>query len=117
MQIPLQRSVKGPIPSDLRARVVYKFSCAGCTASYVGETVRHLATRVNEHLVSDRTSHIRKHLESNEACSRLCSKKCFQVLDSAATEFALRIKEAIHIKREHPSLNSQVKHVNLKLYL
>ena len=27
-------SVKDPIPSDLRARVIYKFSCAGCTASY-----------------------------------------------------------------------------------
>ena len=110
-------SVKDPIPSDLRARVVYKFSCAGCTASYVGETVRHLATRVNEHLISDRASHIFKHLERNETCLRLCSKKCFQVLDSAATEFSLKIKEAIHIKRENPSLNSQVKHVNLKLFL
>ena len=58
-----------------------------------------------------------KHLERNETCSRLCSTKCFQVLDFAATELALKIKEAIHIKREHPSLNSQVKHVNLKLYL
>ena len=28
-----------------------------------------------------------------------------------------KIKEAIHIKHEHPSLNSRVKHVNLKLYL
>ena len=94
-------SVKDPIPSDLRSRVVYKFSCAGCTASYVGETVRHLATRVNEHLISDRASHIFKHLERNETCLRLCSKKCFQVLDSAATEFSLKIKEAIHIKREN----------------
>ena len=37
------------------------------------------------------------------------------VLDSAAKEFALRIKEAIHIKREKSSLNSQVKHINFKL--
>ena len=36
--------------------------------------------------------------------------KCFQVLDSVATELAVKIKEAIYIKREHPSLNSQVKH-------
>ena len=28
-------SVKDPTPSDLYARVFYKFSCAGCTASYV----------------------------------------------------------------------------------
>ena len=28
-----------------------------------------------------------------------------------------KIKDAIHIRRERPSLNSQVKHVNLKRYL
>ena len=28
-----------------------------------------------------------------------------------------KIKDAIHIRRERPSLNSQVKHVNLKWYL
>ena len=48
---------------------------------------------------------------------RLCCKKCFQVLDTAAMEFSLKIKEAIRIKRENPSLNSQVKHVNLKMFL
>ena len=38
----------------------------------------------------------------------VCMKKCFQVLDSAAMDLALKMKEAIHIKHEHPSLNSQV---------
>ena len=83
----------------------------------VGEIVRHLATRVNEHLITDRALHNHKHLERNESCSKLCSKHCFQVLDSAATEFEQRIKEAIHIKRKNPSLNIQVKHSNLKLSL
>jgi len=41
-------SVKYPIPFELRASVVYKFSCAGCTACYVGETTRHFSTRVRE---------------------------------------------------------------------
>ena len=31
-------SVKDPIPLDLGSRVVYKFSCAGCNACYIGET-------------------------------------------------------------------------------
>ena len=39
------------------SRVVYKFSCAGCGASNVavGETNRHLATRVRENLHPIRT--------------------------------------------------------------
>ena len=75
-----------------------------------------VATRVSEHFITDRASHIHKHLERNEACSKLCSKHCFQVLNS---KFALRLKEAIHdhIKRENPSLNSQVKHINFKFSL
>ena len=50
--------VKDPVPDGLRSRLVYKFVCAGCNACYVGETCRHFYTRVREHLVSDRASHI-----------------------------------------------------------
>ena len=38
--------VKDPIPRGLRTCVVYKFLCASCNACYVGETPRHLSTRV-----------------------------------------------------------------------
>ena len=55
-------------------------------------------------------------LERNGACSQLRSEHCFQVFHSSATKFALRIKEAIHIKRENPCLNSKVKHINFKLF-
>jgi len=43
-------SVKCSIPNTLRSQVVYKFTCAGCHA------------KVREHLLSDRNSHIYKHL-------------------------------------------------------
>ena len=33
--------VKDPIPGGLRSRVIYKFSCAGSNACYIGETTRH----------------------------------------------------------------------------
>ena len=55
--------VKDAVPHSLRSLVVYKFSCAGCGACYVGETARHFSTRVQEHLFSDRNSHIYKHLK------------------------------------------------------
>ena len=51
-------SVKDPVPDGLRSRVVYKFTCAGCNACYVGETTRHFFTCARERLASDRASHI-----------------------------------------------------------
>ena len=110
-------SVKDPVPSGLRAGVVYKFLCAGCSACYVGETTRHFSTRVREHTFSDKTSHVFKHLQNSEHWRTLCSNDCFSILDHASTTFQLKIKEAIHIQCEKPTLNHQLYHVNLKLSL
>ena len=107
--------VKDPVPDGLRSRVVYKFVCAGCNACYVGETCRHFSTRVREHLVSDRASHIFKHLKDSPHCRALCSEDNFHVLDHASNGFQLKIIEAIHIQKQQPSLNQQLHHVNLKL--
>ena len=73
--------------------------------------------RVREHLASDRASHIFKHLQTPEHCCALCSADCFHVLDHASTSFQLKIKEAIHTRREQLSLSQQLHHFNLKLYL
>ena len=99
--------MKDPIPRGLRSRVVYKFACAGCNACYVGETTRHFSTRVREHLVTDKASHIFKHLQNSEHYCALCSVDCFHILDYASTGFQLKIKEAFHIQRQQPSLNQQ----------
>ena len=61
-------SVKDSVPRELRSRVIYKFTCASCNACYIGETGRHFSTRVREHLSSDKSSHIFKHLLSSERC-------------------------------------------------
>ena len=50
--------------NTFRSQAVYKFTCAGCHTCYVGETSRHFDTRAHEHLISDRNSHIYKHLLS-----------------------------------------------------
>ena len=47
-------SPKDFIPDSLKSCVVYKFTCAGFGARYVGETNRHFYTRVNEHLFRDK---------------------------------------------------------------
>ena len=85
--------VKDPILRGLRTCVVYKFLCASCYACYVGETRRHLSTRVREHLISNGTSHIFRYLHNFPQCRTLCSDECCNTLDYAATTFQLKIKE------------------------
>ena len=89
--------------------MVYKFACAGCNSCYVSKTSQYFSTCMREHLVSDKASHIFKHLVQNsEHCRALCSVDCFHILDHASTSFQPKIKEAIHIQREQPSLNQQL---------
>ena len=90
--------VKNLNPRGLRKCVVYKFLCADYIACYVGETSRHLSTRVHEHLVGDRISHIFKHLHNAPQCRTPCSDEYFSILDHASTTFQLKIKEAIYIQ-------------------
>ena len=108
-------SVEDPIPLDLRYRVVYKFSCAGCNACYIGETSRHLSTRVREHLSRDRNSHIFQHLQQSQACRGLANKNCFSIVDCAPNKLQMIPKEAMHIKWENPTLSKQLKHADLTL--
>ena len=72
---------------------------------------------VREHLVSDRTSLIFKHLHNSSQCHTLCSDECFSILDHASTTFQLKIKEVIHIQWEKPTLTHRPYHVNLLLLL
>ena len=108
-------SVKDSVPQSLRSRVVYNFSCAGCNASYIGETTRHICARVREHLLSDKSSHVYRHLQSSRACHDSCTVECFTILDSAVSKFQIKIKVAMHIKWENPTLNQQLKHLELSL--
>ena len=74
---------------------------------------------MNEHLTCDKSSHIYnyKHLSESPNFRLLNSPSSFKILDQASTEYDLRIKEAVYIQLHRPSLNKQVKHVNLKLSL
>ena len=92
--------------------MVYKFTCDCCGAIYIGETSRHLPTRINEHLKTDTSSSVYKHLNGNNRqsrrCKRTCNADCFVILDHAATTHQLKIKEGLYIARDSPVLNKQV---------
>jgi len=47
---------------SMRSNVVYQYTCHACSASYVGETSRHLVTRIREHGQPSRKSYIYQHL-------------------------------------------------------
>ena len=94
---------------------IYSYICPSCGASYIGETTRHWMTRVKEHLNKTKMSNIYQHTHNNNSCQGKSSEKDFVILDKASTQFKLKIKEAIHIKQQKPSLNKQIKHINLTL--
>ena len=108
-------SVKDSIPQELRARVIYQFTCARCKARYIGQTKRHYMTRVQEHLGKDKNSHIWKHLQSSPQCLSECNTHCFKILDTAQTDFQLKIKEGLFIKWKKPQLNQQVYNYQIML--
>ena len=110
-------SLKDSVPEDLKSCVVYQFTCAGCNSSYIGETTRHLSTRIKEHTQTDKSSHIFKHLQHSSLCKNHYTRECFKLLDKANFPIALKIKESLYIKKLKPELNVQVQHINTILSL
>ena len=73
-------SVKDAIPKLLKSFVVYKFVCPGCIACYIGETTRHLSTRIEKHLEKDKKSYISKHLNENHNLRAWAPQIVFKLL-------------------------------------
>ena len=97
-------SLKAAVPMQMRSRVVYKITCPGCESSYVGQTVRHLRTRIAEHRNSKSVvgSHFKSCINSEltfDDVSVLCST-------TRNDQFLLTL-EAICIEEEKPNLNTR----------
>ena len=79
------------------ANVIYQFTCLrDANSTYIGKTIRHLATRVREHTTSP--SAIKEYLSSCTTCKDNYSCNSFKVIDSANSDFEVSIKEALHIR-------------------
>ena len=109
-------SNKDRLPKAFTSSVIYEFNFAGCNSSYVGRTHCHFDSRREQHLKTDRNSSIYKHINSNENCKK-SNKNSFKILDRGNTDYTLAIKEGMYIKWNEPNLNSQKKHIILKLLL
>ena len=97
-------STKDKVPYGLKSYVIYKFLCAGCNASYVGEIYRHISARPHGHLEIDKGFNIYGHLLKNQQCQSICDENCFSILDSARTKYTPKLKEGMYVKWLKPSL-------------
>ena len=85
-------SYQDPICHDLKCFLVYKFTCASCSSSYIGETCRHFKTRIEEHMKKDNKCHIFKHLHSFATCFDSYNSLSFKIIDMTNSKFEFKIK-------------------------
>ena len=92
------------VPETLRSRLIYKFSCGSCTASYIVKTYRHFKVRVSEHQgASPGTGKPVKGTLSTFARDRMlvCYHKVvhedFRILGNESKRCLLVLKESLYI--------------------
>ena len=94
--------LKATVEKRFKSRVVYRICCPRCSACYVGQTSRHMITRLNEHRS---TASVGKHFDecgielSMDDVNFLCSM-------SRSTNYLMTL-EALHIKDVKPTLNKK----------
>ena len=96
-------SLKPPIEKVLKSGIVYELQCPRCTACYVGQTGRHLQTRLKEHLL--RPGPMRAHLHQ---CSTTITEEHVRILHTTTRdENHLLTLEALHIRERKPTINTK----------
>ena len=85
-------NVKDAVPKGLRTRVVYKFSCARRIVMLVMLVKPADVSPQAFAGTSDRSSNVFRHLQSSGTCRTSCTPNCFQILDSAAAKYQVRLK-------------------------
>ena len=97
-------SLKSSFSSELKSKMVFRFECCGCKSIYVGQTVRHLTTRIAEHRKEDAPvgQHIRQcGSESGESEFKL------KIIDQASSSIKFLSLETLHLRKERPAINTR----------
>ena len=93
--------LKETVPNLLKSGVVYQISCSSCSACYVGQTIRHLKTRIGEHI--NNAGPVKVHLAS---CNATLSED-IKVLTSSPNTIKLMTLEALFIREIRPVINTK----------
>ena len=97
--------LKAEAPSEIASRVVYKITCPGCQACYVGRTDRHARTRFGEHR-TQRSGPVRKHFDV--CAKRKTEPTNMEMLHKTTKTIAfLEALVVLYIREQKPTLNTR----------
>ena len=112
---------KDSLKSSVRSDVVYEYSCGECSAKYIGETTRHLHTRIAEHKgISARTGNLLQNQPNSNIYRHYTDtghqilSKYFKIINQS-DKHLLKISESLKIHQTSPSLNDQNSSIPLHL--
>ena len=95
-------SLKPPVEKCYKSRLVYKIYCSRCNSCYVGQTSRHIITRLKEHT---RSGSVGNHFK--ECGVDLLMDKVSILCVISRSVFHLMALEALMINEHKPVLNTK----------
>ena len=96
-------SLKAPVEKSLQSGLVYQITCSRCQSCYVGQTVRHLLTRVKEHMRAG--TPVGNHFRSCDLLPTMDDVKI--IAKSVRSIYHLMTLEALCIKAIKPAINTK----------
>ena len=90
-------SLKSAFSNDLKSKVILKLSYSGCTSTFVGQTVRPVTTRIEEHKKADSLVGLHPQQCSFEGNSADLS---WEIINRSNNQTKLLTLEAIHIRKK-----------------
>lgn len=97
---------KDPLPNDQKTNIVYRINCLDCNASYVGQTKRHLHTRIKEHQSNiDNPSANLTVVSEHRLTGHEFDWNNVSILDNEPHYVKRLISEMLHIKNQSNSIN------------
>ena len=106
-------SLKQSIDKSLNSGVVYKLSCPRCPWCYVGQTSRHLITRMKEH--NGKSKPVRRHFK---ACECEFTMDDVQIIKSTSKSMYHLMKlEALLIRSIKPNITTRDEYKRITLSL
>ena len=114
---------KDKLPKMLLSRLVYKYKCGGCNATYYGKTKHHFKVRICEHLGISHATGKKAKTDNNKlttiqehlCCNYPPSYEDFSVLTREINDFKLKIMESLLIAHDKPCLNKADSSLPLEL--
>ena len=108
-------SLKDKTDEQHKHNLVYAFQCGECDRNYIGETGRRIGKRIDEHLTTDKKSHV---YEQVAQTGHVINEEDFSIIDNGYGNYKKRkILEALHIHQKKLNLDKQKESVPLKGFI